>query len=49
MKEFRKAGITQIQENISLYLQRELPRVPYLVKGKLVIGSLKATLTGINH
>jgi hypothetical protein len=49
MKDFRKAGITQVQENISLYLQKEGPRVPYLVKGKLVIGSLKAILTEINH
>jgi hypothetical protein len=49
MKDFRKAGITQVQENITLYLQKELPRLPYLVKGKLVIGSLKATLTEINH
>jgi hypothetical protein len=49
MKDFRKAGITQVQENIYLYLQKELPRLPYLVKGKLVIGSLKATLTEINH
>jgi hypothetical protein len=49
MKDFRKAGITQVQENIYLYLQKELPRFPYLVKGKLVIGSLKATLTEINH
>lgn len=49
MKDFRKAGITQVQENITLYLQKELPRLPYLVKGKLVIGSLKATLTEVNH
>jgi hypothetical protein len=49
MKDFRKAGITQVQENISIYLQKELPRLPYLAKGKLVIGSLKATLTEINH
>jgi len=49
MKDFRKAGITQVQEKITLYLQKELPRVPCLVKGKLLIGSLKATLTEIKH
>jgi len=49
MRDFRKVGITQVQERISLYLQKELPRFPYLVKGKLLIGSLKATLTEIKN
>jgi hypothetical protein len=49
MKNFRKEGITEVQEKISLYLQKDPPRVPYLVEGKLLIGSLKAKLIEINH
>lgn len=49
LKDFRKEGITEVQEKISLYLQKEPPRVPYLIKGKLAIGSLKAKLKKITH
>lgn len=47
-KDFRKEGLTKTLEKITLYLQKELPRVLYLVKGKLLIGSLKAKLIKIN-
>lgn len=49
LKDFRKEGITEVQEKITLYLQKEPPRVPYLIKGKLAIGSLKAKLKKIKH
>lgn len=49
MKDFRKEGITKVQEKITLYLQKEIPRVPYLIKGKLVFGSLRVKLIKIDH
>jgi hypothetical protein len=47
LKEVKMEGITRVKENVVIYFLEEEPKIPYIVSGKLVIGSLVARLNSV--
>ena len=43
-KDIRKEGVTATRQDVTVYYLKEKEQIPYLVKGKLKIGSLVARL-----
>jgi hypothetical protein len=47
LKEVKMEGVTSVKENVVIYFLEEGPKLPYVVSGKLVIGSLVARLNSV--